>query len=264
MKNKTKMALMAVGLSCAVVGCLGSATYAWFTTNNEPGVQHTNLTVGSENPNLSVTYARLVPASTETKKTSKVEQIADSLSFSDVSSKYGETFYKKKTAPSTGFVQLGADELEGQVVQFGLTVSNLAMTKEMNLQMRTMIDYSNGDSGKSLRTWTRMGIYECTNRNFDTKKEGGYEGVYVYAKYDPGINQYVDGTTEEDIKTFETDDMDEFGLTVDIKQGIKNVSYTYLKVSIWMEGSVAINQDAARGGIVSIIQTFSLATPAQS
>ena len=257
MKNKTKLVLMATGLSCAVLGCVGSATFAWFVTKNNIGVNHTNLTVNSTSPNLTVVMTRINPSSNADTTIDTLADINEAFGFSDVSSKFGEAFYKKNNNGAYAVVNNAG--LSGAVLQYGLKVTNLALANPMTLRLNTSIDYSGGDAGLALRGWARMGVYECTDNKYDTKKDGGFAKAFMYSSTAEGANKYVSGAGSDTITTYAEGELVNFGSLNNAAGGIQAVSEHYYKVSIWMEGTVADDQDSARGGTISVLTSFTLA-----
>lgn len=257
MKNKTKLVLMATGLSCAVLGCLGSATYAWFTTKNNVGVNHTNLTVSTTNPNLTVDMKRIVPSANGSVALSGVQEIDDSITFSDLSSQYGETFYEKGATEGT-YAVVSAQRLDNRVLQYGLKVSNLPLANSLALVFTTAVTCPNNSESRSLKNWVRTGIYECTGDTYGTKKEDGFAMAYMNAKNTENANKYVNGETEESIATFEDRHLKNYGTSVIVEQTVRAASTRFFKISVWMEGTAASSQDDAAGGVVSISTVFSL------
>ena len=257
MKNKTKLVLMATGLSCAVLGCLGSATYAWFTVKNNVGVNHTNLTVSTTNPNLSVALTRLNPYAGGETNLANIQEISTSFAFTDLSSQFGETFYKKNTS-GTGYQLISADALQGKVVQFGLKVTNLPMFNAMSLYFDTAITYGNNTASASLRNWVRTGIYECTDGTYATRVDNGFAKAFMYDKANENAAKYINGTGEQNVANYVGDAIQNYATAVCAVPLVEEASTHYFKISIWMEGTAGANQDDAGGGTVGISTSFSL------
>ena len=257
MKNKTKLVLMATGLSCAVLGCLGSATYAWFTTKNNIGVNYTNLTVSTTSPNLSVDMTILNPSRSGSVNLSGIERNTEAFYFSDLSSQYGETFYKKSSTEESAYAVVDADELQGRVLQYGLKVKNLGMVNAMDLCVKATITCGNDAESQNLRSWVRTGIYECTDDTFETKIGDGFVRAYMYDKTVENANKFVKGTGEDDVGTYLGNTLVNYDTPI-AAASVRLEGIRFYKISIWMEGTANADQDAAGGGHIAISTSFFL------
>ena len=259
MKNKTKLALAATVLSCTAFAGLGSATFAWFVTQNNVVVQHTNLTITSANPNMTLYLSRLIPATDGSTPVSGTETISESIQVSDLSSKFGQRFYGQATVGGEPYSQQSASILGGRVLQYGIKVVTMAMNRSLNLTFNPVIDAANDAPSNAAKDWIRTAVYECTDETYASPQSEGSAFAYMKQKTQNGANQYIDGNSASSLKTYEDGELYNYGTAATLKTGIQDAHTSYYKISIWMEGTASTNQNAARGASFSISTTFALA-----
>ncbi len=257
MKNKTKLVLMATGLSCAVLGCLGSASYAWFVTQNNVGIHHSQLTVQSTSPNLSILMTRIVPSAESTISLTGVQNIDTAINFSDASSQFGERFFKKNANAST-YTAISSSNLDGVVLQYGFKVTNLALATPMTLQLNTVISNADDAASQYLKNWVRMGVYRTTDSTYKTRNGTGFAGAFMCDTSADGMNQYINGVNADGLTTFGEGELHDFGDDVAVVAEVQAQSTYFFKFSVWMEGTAATDQDLARGGTIALTTSFSL------
>lgn len=259
MKNKTKLALAASVLSCTAFAGLGSATFAWFVTQNNVVVQHTNLTIASANPNMTLYLSRLIPASDGSTPVTSTETISESIQVSDISSKFGQRFFAQATMGSNPYSEHSASILGGRVLQYGIKVVTMGMSRALDLKITPAITAGSDSASTSAKSWVRTAVYECTDETYANAQSEGSAYAFMLSKTQDGCDQYVDGPTTSGLKTYQDGELYNYGTAAVLKEGIKDAHTSYYKISIWMEGTAATNQNAARGATFGISTTFSLA-----
>lgn len=261
MKTRTKLVLGASCLSCAALAGLGSSTFAWFVTQNNVSITHSQLVISTTNPSLELTVTRLVPTAAETLTVTASETISDQIDLSDISSKFGETFYKKADSGDNYYDLIPAESLSGSVLQYGVKVSTLAMKRPMNLSIRFSIAGANLAATNNVRNWVRTAVYECTDETYAERLTTGKAVALMYKKTQQNCDKYVSGTSESDVSTYTAAELQQYGNQIDLKENIVDASVSFYKISVWLEGTAATNQDIARGATFSVSTAFALNVP---
>ncbi len=259
-KTKTKLVLAASSLSCTVFGCLGSATFAWFVTQNNVGVQYSQLTIASASPNLSLILTQIVPSAASPITLNSVQTIDDAISFSDVSSQFGDTFYEETDSTDAAFAEVSSSALAGKILQFGVCAKYLSVSTAMKLNFQPSIAVSAADTASSASTtsWVRMAIYQCTNSTYRYRTSGGCAYAFMSDKTLDASKHFINGTQSTSIGSYGTDELCNYSDSVTLKDSITDAGSAFFKVSIWLEGTASTNQDAARDATVSMTTKFSL------
>ena len=290
MNNKTKIML---GLSVLTAGTLAAGatgTLAWFTTNKTASATYNNIKVQGTQGNLKATIAGITDENANdgpaTNAVANKEANASSSFTSDVSSKDGlkflqpdwkgasgnigtETFYNLKnvTKDAGYFTQYlvtvkntsdGGEEETGSQAKLNIALTGVAITSDNN--------------HTDLADWTRVAINTNVEKAEDgkylTTKKTGTNNTYLFQ------NATTDGSKKyvNDKKAGFTGPAGNMSQVLDVCdpapvpttnvnvadtswQNIVPGQAIVVGVSVWMEGTMAV-QDTAKGGSISVALTF--------
>ncbi len=255
MNTKLKLTLLGAAVSCGVLGALGTATFAWFTTQRMVSVRHSSITVGANAKNISVSITTITPVA-DSRETVAISGASGTFEtdarIGDCSSDFGKAFYVPASSGS-GYRALNGSEIPGYVYQVGITVTNLAINEEATLQFAASWDVAVANSASyALVENLRCGIIECSSDNFAPPADTtGYRHAWVKRDKETN-NKYINQYGEAEIAETAISDCGYYSPMFTYSAG----STHYYLFSAWMEGTINENQDTARGGVIDIITTF--------
>lgn len=286
MKNKTKIML---GLSVLTAGTLAAGatgTLAWFTTNKTASATYNNIKVQGTTGNLEVAIAGLTDTAAKSDNTDKANAVANGATSatSDVSSKDGITFYQPDWKGKQGNKNevnsiKKVDGKSGYYTQYFVTVSN-ATTDEASTPIDVYLSKLTITATKanatetelaSIASWTRVAITSLIDEEQSTDnfvaKEGSASYVFQNDISKDAYKQYISsGTPTGDNKislesAWNDVSLNQTGEALKIEpEAWKNLGSTKsikLGVSVWLEGTMADDQDLAKTATISVSMTFS-------
>ena len=251
MNKKTKLLLLATPmLGATLIGASSVSTFAWITSIQQLGISHTNIKVATDSAYVTSTFYRINPSSASMTAGTGVETGAElnenltdrsMYNIGDASSKFGMEFYRMNTF-GTGYELVS--NTSTVCLSYGLKIETkeTAANKSLSIYSRWN-DLPSSDNIVS--PWVRMAVVECTDTDF-TPKEGGFQFVFAKNTNAP-YNKYVCGTSLEDIGTYADGEIEEYGRRITVKNTFGSETTTYWRFNMWLEGTCADDQEAARG-----------------
>lgn len=262
MKNKTKLAVLGLALSCSVAGMIGATTFAWFSARTSMTTNFASITVNARNASLSVTVHPLggvnLNGSSDPIEMSSVSQnFTGDFSIHDATSDYGEYFIR---FANNQYTRIAPNDVHNYVAMVGIEVSNLAIGHTGSISVCPFWRAHNSSDSADVEAAKNMRFcaLQCTDDTFSTITTNAVRHAFIYddstdplnyRTYNPSTSQVVTGTYEEDDYSV----MDDVWPLTDILDAATN----YYRIAFWFDGSISNDQDAARGGQVDLIVTFS-------
>lgn len=285
MKNKSKLVLGLSVLTAATIAAGATGTFAWFTTSRSASVTITNVTVVSNQSNLVVDIQNAKnDTGAVTGTTNKT--LTSAATISDVSSANGLSFSQASFVPGVDNKLSKVTDVTGEngfYNQYWVTVTNSAVSgtgSDFDLYLgngTSIAPATTAQKDKDLACWTRVAINECktgklnplptansenvVNKTVFKSSISGSTGVVTAGKYLPnGIAAGSAYSTSLEDATIRTDAFAEV-VTGDhsssqfLGKVANGTTVTYL-VSVWMEGTEALDQNSAKDGVATITLDF--------
>ena len=278
-----------LGLSVLTAGTLAAGatgTLAWFTTNKTAIATYNNITVQGTQGNLKASIAGVTDESANKDFETNPTVDARSSFTSDVSSKDGLKFLQPDWKGASGNVNQEFYSLKdvtqesGYFTQYLVTIKNTsekgaeaASQAKLNIAL-TGVTITSDTGHSSLAGWTRVAI------NTNVQKTEGSKYLTTLDKINEKTNttylfqnsttdtskKYVNdkkegftgpaGTMDKVLDTCETRDTANVNVADDSWKNVEPGKEIVVGVSVWMEGTMDV-QDTARGGTISVKLTFS-------
>lgn len=263
MKNKTKLAVLGLALSCSVVGMVGAATYAWFSSRTYVSTSFSTITVNARNASLDATIYPLSGVALNGTEdsiamTEATQDFVGNYALNDATSDFGEYFIR---FANNRYYRIQDSEIPKYVCMVGVAISNLAIGNTAHLCVcpfwRPHDNTNNAD--KETAKNMRFCALQCTDNTFSTISENAVRHAFLYSEetdplsyrtFDPQQEQVVSGSYAEGQYSFRDD---VYPLT-DIREATTN----YYRIAFWFDGSISDEQDQCRGGQVDLNVTFSM------
>lgn len=255
MRTKTKLFLLSASISVAAAGVLGTTTFAWLTARKNVSATFSNIKISSTAPYLQ---AAIIPLNHPINEHASDPSIplpnaTNSLSvnweISDLSSRYGDTFY---TFENGKYKEVTSD-LDSKRVTFGLMITGAPSSVQQNAKLGLNWNFDSVEDynqSEKLTNWVRASAVEYTDSTFQSEKtdEGAYKKTWVGGTYLSYCMNYIGmDTSTNTLKPLVMPEQTCSSL------GDKDIVFTYTteethyyKISFWLEGTVAENQNEAR------------------
>ena len=253
MRSKTKLFLLSAGISITALGAVGATSFAWFTKRSAVALSFMSVKINSTSPHINVSVIPLTDAITGHASEFELASVQNSYdvdwTVSDISSRYGETFYTKS---GTTYNKLTDTQHANKLIAFGLKVSTLKTGDSHNAKIK--LNWSPNASGSEdvseINEWLRGSVIEYSSAAFTEKATSQFQKTWIYedgSKY----KKYIDEESASNPTTYVEKTM-ESGTFAEQGEEITIFNYSeaethYYRVAVWLEGTVAENQDAARG-----------------
>ena len=278
-----------LGLSALTAGTLAAGatgTLAWFTTNKTATATYNNITAQGTTSALKISIAGVTQNTTVTQGTADNIASATGGMVSDVSSKNGINFYQPDWKGNSGNGDavefnsiLDVTKKPGYFVQYMVTVSlgdETADTNKYDFSLTEIKITAASDTANNLANWTRVAINTVVENDTDNHilKEGTDNVTYLFQnvttndsdkKYVNPLKEGHGNTMKSVLDSCEPRKASDVNsttakITAEAWKGKTQTDKSVtLGVSVWMEGTIADNQNNAKnpGESVSVSLTFS-------
>lgn len=255
MIRKTHLAVACAALSLATIASTTAVTLSWFITHSSSTITHSSVTVNADAANVSMALTYIHPSAAESVDVVSTVNIPTEMSISDLSSGFGNEFFRRRTGAS-GYEAISGNDLEGKVLQYGLAVNAKPIAVDATLKVTGTIVAGQGTASTNLANWLRIGILEMTDNTYQTPVEEGFKKAIVLNGDNVGWN-YIRGSESPTMVQYASSNIASSGQAVDVVSIEAQTDYIgYYLVSIWMEGTLASDQDSARSGSASVSISF--------
>lgn len=254
MKAKSKLALFSALIGGLGVASSATATYAWFVTNNAVTLNYSNISVTAENTHIRVHLY-------DVNETGAFENgslaapgsntFSNPITISAASGYDGFHFTEKDVDARVSSLNL--TEAKKRVFTFGAVVECLASSVEQKVTLKIRWDANSSSNSASVKLsdWIRASVRSVSGPTFDSPDNV----TNVYFVKDRNVEQkYLnsDGSLVEiptDYTMLEKSGSFTIGTYTE-------TTFYYLRISVWMEGTLSDEQDLARGGGIKFAAVF--------